>query len=295
MKEFVLPSYAKINLSLHVVDKRDNMHELDMVNATISLCDEIKISFNDSDEINITFSERSIDEKNNTVLKACQLVQEQFKFGANIFIQKNIPTEAGLGGGSGNAATVLSALEKQFNLLSYGIDIFKIAKKIGSDVPSMLTTGYKRVQRTGEIVEKINSNLPLNLLLVKGKKGVSTRECFERLGVNEIASVALCHSENNPDDNSSHSSYASLISAIQENNIPLLIHSLTNDLTAPAISLVPEIADHLAILKKYGALISFMTGSGSCCVGIFKTQYLARQAEVEIKKTGLWTAVCITL
>jgi len=273
-----IPSYAKINLGLKVSGKHEGLHILDMVSTSISLCDDVNISFNDSGTITTNFSDRSIDDNNNTVTKACQLVREHVVFGADIFIKKNIPMEAGLGGGSGNAATVLNVLEEKFELSNRGVNLLRIAKQVGSDVPSMLTNGFKRVGGTGEEVEKIESNMKLNLLLVKGKKGVSTRECFGKYATHNEQCTMI--------DN--------LILAIKTNDLNSLIQNIHNDLTAPAIFLVPEISDHIELIKKHGSIISFMTGSGSTCVGIFETMGIAMQAEKEISKLGLWAKACFT-
>ena len=278
--EVNLLSYAKINLYLRVVGKTGNLHELDMVNSAISLADEIRVRFLETDELKVTFSDKSIDSETSTVMRAMKLVREIVPFGAEVFVEKRIPSEAGLGGGSGNASTILKFLDEELGLRERGVDVREVGLKVGSDVPCMMDFGFSRASGVSASVQKIESDLKVWLVLVKGERGVSTGKCFSECRI----------------QNSEFRIIDDLIGAIRNNDLGGVVRNLRNDLFEPAVSFVSEIRDHIELLKTHGALTAFMTGSGSCCVGIFKDEESARIAEEGLRREGarLWTAVART-
>lgn len=116
MQVIEINAYAKVNLSLDIVGRReDGYHTVDMVMQSVSLCDRVRVALNDSGQIRLTCSKPHIPEDGrNTAFKAAQLFLDVtgLPFGAEIHIEKHIPDEAGLGGGSADAAAVLRAMNR---------------------------------------------------------------------------------------------------------------------------------------------------------------------------------------
>jgi len=184
----IVKSYAKINLHLAVGDKReDGFHDIQSIFAKIDLYDEIKIEAKEDSVlfINIEGLENCELKSEDTISKAIRLWSEEsgIKLNANITIKKNIPIQAGLGGGSSNAAYTLIALNKMFN--NYAIPfsrLLEIGLNIGSDVPFFLyDTTFAFVEGQGEIITKIDNEFNYKIHLIKPNKGVSTKGAFSLL------------------------------------------------------------------------------------------------------------------
>ena len=144
MQVIEINAYAKVNLSLDIVGRReDGYHTVDMVMQSVSLCDRVRVTLNDSGQIRLTCSKPHIPEDGrNTAFKAAQLFLDVtgLPFGAEIHIEKHIPDEAGLGGGSADAAAVLRAM----NRLCAEVlgreplntaELLYLGMRIGADVP----------------------------------------------------------------------------------------------------------------------------------------------------------------
>ena len=144
-------AYAKLNLFLNVKSSRDDgYHELEMVNITVGLADEIEYTLTTGDIICET-SVDNLNSKNNLAYKAAVFMKKVFnvKEGVNIYIQKNIPVGGGLGGGSADAATTIEALNELWNLnLSFN-EMFELSKNFGSDTPYCLFKGPALVKGRG--------------------------------------------------------------------------------------------------------------------------------------------------
>lgn len=177
-------AYAKVNLGLRVLKKRENgYHPLKTVFHKIDLFDEIEIEISDSDEliVNIKGNESYINNGLDLMEKACIAFHKNtnITFKVNIVIKKYIPFQAGLGGGSSDAATLLLTLNKHFNNILDYESMQKLALSIGSDVP-FFTSGFDAAfaQGRGEILKEVNAfNYPVIILKKKGDL-VSTKEAF---------------------------------------------------------------------------------------------------------------------
>ena len=144
---------AKINLTLDIVGvRKDGYHILDMIMQSVSLADTVKISLNNIPQINVESSCNIISGENNIAYKAASyfLKEANINSGVDIYIEKNIPMSAGLGGGSADAAAVLLALNSLFNGPLDKKTLEKIALKLGADVPYFLYGGTVRVGGIGE-------------------------------------------------------------------------------------------------------------------------------------------------
>ena len=177
-----LKAYAKINLGLKILDKTsDGYHILDMIMLPISLCDNIKITKrNDSISVVKVINNFPLPEEN-SITKSIKLMQEKYGFnnGFDVEIEKNIPTQAGMGGGTADAAEVIKAINILMDINAPIDELIDVAMKAGSDVVYSLYSTLSRVQGKGEIVKVINKEFKYPILIVKPKSGIKTKECFE--------------------------------------------------------------------------------------------------------------------
>jgi len=153
MSSITLLSPAKINLTLEVLGVRtDGYHEIRSIIQPIDLFDEVSIDVEEGEGIEIESSGVSIPTgKDNLAWRAAELFLQKsgINHKINIFVKKRIPLGAGLGGGSSNAAAVLTGLNRITNALSED-DLYKIAPKIGADVPFFIRSLTASMEGIGE-------------------------------------------------------------------------------------------------------------------------------------------------
>lgn len=254
-----IKAYAKINLTLEVLGKRpDGYHELRTVMHSVDVYDIVEICRNFSGNVNVDCSTPL--PENNTAFRAAQ---EFIHFtgcgGVDIKIKKGIPEQAGMGGGSADAAAVLHTMEILYGKIDETA-LYGIARKIGADVPFCLAGGCALAEGVGERLTKLPS-IPLWLLIVKGSRGVSTAELF--------------HSLKLPAE-SRNSAYA--VEAVRNKNVKALCENIDNALMKTAENFVPEIKSLRCRMLECGALNACMTGSGSAVYGIFENEEKAVEA-----------------
>lgn len=246
-------AYGKVNLCLDVVGKKeDGYHQLDMIMVPIELHD--RITLETADEMSFTCNpDIRIRPQNNSILKMIELLREKFGFKENfaIHLVKNIPSQAGLGGGSSDAAAVLNALNDHFGWELSDQQKIKLGVQIGADVPFCLFNRPARVRGIGEDLEFFEVKLPMNILLVQPYKGVSTRLAFAGLQLDSLI----------------HPDSATVQQALVESNYPLFLISIGNSLESSAVHFVPEISRIKQRLLRAGMDKSLMTGSGSVVMG----------------------------
>ena len=143
----IVNSYAKINIGLHILNKReDNFHNIITIFQEIDFCDQISIEKSD----NFIFKSNVdwLDNKNNTCVKAFEIVKQEFPHISNvkIFLKKNVPTNAGLGGGSSNGTVMLKTLNKLFSLEISTKKLFQLSKKVSADSPFLLREEHSLVK-----------------------------------------------------------------------------------------------------------------------------------------------------
>ncbi len=179
-------SFAKVNLAINVIRKLPNgYHELDMIMLPISLYDEIEINFAPDDLLNgRSFNDVVV--KNNLIVKTIELMRRKYDlvFNFDIQITKRIPLSAGLGGGSSNAATTIKILNKLCNLGLQLEEMSEIGQQLGADVPFFLYGQPARVRGIGNLISPLEIE-PITLLLIKPLEGISTKEAFQKLNLNE--------------------------------------------------------------------------------------------------------------
>ena len=263
-------AYAKLNLTLGVLYKRmDGYHALDTLMQTVSLYDRITVAPSKTVEVHVTGGELPFE---NTMYRAAAAYQRLSGKGAFVTCEKRLPSEAGMGGGSADAAAVLRGLQRLHRMLT-DQDIRRIALQVGADVPFCLQGGLCRCEGVGEILTPVVGPT-LHFAIVKPPKGVSTKALFQSLTLpRKRVETVRC------------------LAKLGQNDLPGAAAYMENALEAPAIGLVPEIGEIKAALLQRGALAACMTGSGSAVFGLFENEAQAQAAIVGFPQ-DYYTAVC---
>lgn len=264
-------AYAKINLGLKVVGKDErNYHLLDMVMLPISLCDNIEIEKREDDKTVVEVTNNVYLPIDNSMTKAIELMQKKYGFtnGFNIKIEKNIPVQAGMGGGTSDAAEVIKAINSIMNINAPLKELEPLAMEVGSDVVYSLYSTLSRIQGTGEIYNKIEKTFKYPILIVKPKSGIKTKECFELY--------------NKDKDNISLDVIDKLIDNI-EKDLKIVRNYSKNSLLKPAKKLAPIINKIIRTLYDYNIDLIQMSGSGSTIYGIDKDINKLKEVYEKIK------------
>lgn len=275
-------AHAKINLALHITGRRaDGYHELDSIVAFAEVADVLTIAPADSVSLDITgpFARDLPLDGTNSVLSAWRLLDGFSRLqGAGLApvkfsLEKNLPVASGIGGGSADAAAALRGLVRLFDISVSEPDLNELALKLGADVPVCLLQQCSRMRGVGEIVEPVEIDLPEGIVLVNPRIPASTSKVFELLNLQ-------C---------------GQLFGAAIGNLYDL--ENWRNDLTAPAVTLVPEIADVIgALIFLPDIACSRMSGSGATCFGLFASLEKAQiAADAIAEKHPGWWVVATTL
>ncbi len=246
-------AYAKINLGLDIVGKReDGYHLLKMVMQTLELHDTVTVCVSEKDQEirTVTDSDLVKDDGHNLAYRAAKLLCEEFHIdkGMEIRIEKRIPVAAGLAGGSSDAAAVLKGVSRIFDLKADLEQLKSLGLRLGADVPYCMEGGTRLSEGIGEILTPVTPELgKIPVLLIKPAKGVSTKEVYEAYdGLKE---------EGHPDTER-------LIRAIESGDIKMTGECLGNVLERVTIPRVPEIREIKSFLYDRGIEAVLMSGSG---------------------------------
>ncbi|WP_206484208.1 4-(cytidine 5'-diphospho)-2-C-methyl-D-erythritol kinase [Thalassotalea sp. G2M2-11] len=249
------PSPAKLNLFLHIVGQRtDGYHELETVFQFLDYGDDIAIRTTAGDEIKLLTPIDGVNNEDNLIIKAAQLLQKQAKYsnGAEIKLNKVLPMGGGLGGGSSNAATVLIALNYLWQTgLSFD-ELATLGLSLGADVPIFIHGFSAFAQGVGEQLTPVYPK-EYYYLVTKPNCSISTQAVFNAKALTRDSAK------------------------IDINAAPIddIIHSAHNDCQSLVIKQYPEVAKLLAWLVEYAP--SQMTGTGACIFSRFDTEKEARQ------------------
>jgi 4-diphosphocytidyl-2-C-methyl-D-erythritol kinase len=251
-----IKSPAKINLGLRVVGKRpDGYHNIETVLHEINLYDEIEISLSTGRVELITNSPDVPTGNENLCIKAARLFFERFdiKTSVKIYLKKNIPVGAGLGGGSSDAVGVLKGLNKLFGIDAGDDVMHEIASQLGSDAPFFVRGGTAYATGRGDILEYFKFEIPYDVVLIYPGINISTSWAYKNVKPGKY----ICR-KNLRD---------TLIKNIDKPDV--LRIELKNDFEEVVFKNYPEIADIKRKLYNAGALFALMSGSGSSVFGFF--------------------------
>lgn len=265
MKTLRIKAAAKLNFSLDILGIRpDGYHEMDMVMQTIDLFDDVELS--KAGTISV-FSGGSPDGPENLAWKAAEAFFRAAKRsgGARIRLTKRIPAQAGMAGGSADAAAVLIGLNALYDACLSPEALRDAGLSVGADVPYCLIGGTARVRGIGEIVEPMPPFLSGYLVVAKPAIGISTAEAFRRFDRAE---------------NLRHPDIAALLSVMEKGQLDALSLFMENVLEQSEQNETVETLRQE--LLKNGALAARMTGSGSAVFGLFSEKEAASRCAVAL-------------
>lgn len=285
VRKIKLKSYAKINLSLDVLGKRDDgYHLISTVMQQISLFDIIDISWEEAETEKLNIFIRTnkkylpADERN-LAYKAAVLLNEYAEKRGNlsIEIEKRVPVAAGLAGGSGNAAAVIIALNRLWGLGKDTRELCEIGGRLGADIPFMILVQNSRYtcalgEGTGEILTPLRNELNMYFTLSKPKFGVSTKEVYT--GIDAISDYE-------------HPDTEGLIEALNERDNERAISLMANVLENYTLRAYPKVEMlKKKVLKTEGIKFAMMSGSGSTIIGFYEKFDDARKAAESLRSIG---------
>ena len=268
-------AYGKVNLGLDIVGRRpDGYHLVRMVMQTVDLYDDISVSAlpdaQDQGKILLTCDDPQLPtDHRNLAYKAAQLVLEScgINAGVHIDIVKRIPAQAGMAGGSADAAAVIRGMDRCFGLCMDLQEQDRIALQIGADVPFCLRRGTWLAEGIGEKLTQLTDLSHCYMVIIKPDFGVSTPWAYKRFDELDI-----------PENSAEHPDIDGLIKALRDNDIFSVAGSMGNILETAVIEAYPEIQYIKDSLVTYGAVKALMSGSGPTVFGIFNSDEKAQDA-----------------
>lgn len=254
---------AKINLGLNITEKRaDGYHNLETVFFPIPICDALEIKTMDERfpsnvdcDLKVTGNNVCCNENDNLIVKAYNMIAADFDIPrVHAHLYKNIPSEAGLGGGSSDAAYMIRLLDQRFRINIGNAEMEKYAARLGADCPFFITAEPSYAEGIGEILSPVNitdNNLEgYSLVVVKPQIAVSTKEAFSNITPRK---PLMCCRE------------------IVAQPIETWKDALCNDFEESVFGIYPQLNDIKNRIYTLGAAYAQMSGSGSSLFGIFKS------------------------
>lgn len=279
-----MPAYAKINLTLDVLGKRDDgYHRLASVMQTIALHDTLRIAPNRSGTTTCHCDLNDIKSSENLALRAAQLLHAEFadaQAGVELEVHKVVPTQAGLGGGSSDAACVLNTLNALWRCDLAAAQLEALGAQLGSDVPFFVRGGTALIEGRGEVVTPLPDAELLWLVLAKPAIGVPTAQVFRAL---------QSEGYTQGDDT------ATVVGAIRAGQ-PVPFEHMTNALEPGVVRAFPEVAAARAALLEAGAPVVRMSGSGPTLFAPFRqlSEAAAVAARAQAPGVTFWLTHTIT-
>ena len=268
-----IKAYAKINISLDIVGKResDGYHLLKMIMQNIDLYDEISIE-KQKEGITISCNKNYVPtDSRNLAYKAASLFKETYNIedGVHIDIVKNIPVSAGLAGGSTDAAAVLKLMNKIFEVNVSDEELMDIGLKLGADIPYCINGGTALCEGIGEKITTLPPFKDKILVLVKPSFGVSTKEVYKSFNLDRVKV---------------HPKTESLIEAMEQDNLYYVANNMKNlleNVTLRKHNILIKIKEDM---NRYGAVGSMMSGSGPSVFAFFDDMLKAQRCYEKMKE-----------
>ncbi|MBQ8923799.1 MAG: 4-(cytidine 5'-diphospho)-2-C-methyl-D-erythritol kinase [Lachnospiraceae bacterium] len=290
MKELSVKAYAKVNLALDVLGKRDDgYHNVKMVMQNIGLFDDLTYIYDeektdnaDGFTIGITTDNDNIPtDERNLIYKAIKYIFEKYniKGSMSVVLKKNIPVEAGMAGGSTDCAASIKAVNELCELGLNIQDMMDIGVKLGADVPYCILAKTAISEGIGEVLTEIKSLPDCYILVAKPPVSVSTGMVYNNLKCDELIS---------------HPDVDGMVEALREGNLQDVADKMENVLETVTVKLHPEISDIKKIMISMGALNAIMSGSGPTVFGLYNDEEEAKAAKAYILKKGYTQEVYIT-
>ncbi|MBP3916265.1 MULTISPECIES: 4-(cytidine 5'-diphospho)-2-C-methyl-D-erythritol kinase [unclassified Clostridium] len=268
-----IKAYAKINISLDIVGKResDGYHLLKMIMQNIDLYDEISVE-KQKEGITISCNKNYVPtDSRNLAYKAASLFKETYNIedGVHIDIVKNIPVSAGLAGGSTDAAAVLKLMNKIFEVNVSDEELMDIGLKLGADIPYCINGGTALCEGIGEKITTLQPFKDKILVLVKPSFGVSTKEVYKSFNLDRVRV---------------HPKTENLIEAMENDNLYYVANNMKNlleNVTLRKHNILIKIKEDM---NRYGAVGSMMSGSGPSVFAFFDDMLKAQRCYEKMKE-----------
>ena len=268
-----IKAYAKINISLDIVGKResDGYHLLKMIMQNIDLYDEISVD-KQKEGITISCNKNYVPtDSRNLAYKAASLFKETYNIedGVHIDIVKNIPVSAGLAGGSTDAAAVLKLMNKIFEVNVSDEELMDIGLKLGADIPYCINGGTALCEGIGEKITTLQPFKDKILVLVKPSFGVSTKEVYKSFNLDRVRV---------------HPKTENLIEAMENDNLYYVANNMKNlleNVTLRKHNILIKIKEDM---NRYGAVGSMMSGSGPSVFAFFDDMLKAQRCFEKMSK-----------
>jgi 4-diphosphocytidyl-2-C-methyl-D-erythritol kinase len=291
---------AKLNLFLEVLGKRaDGFHELETLIAPIRLYDHLVWRPRD-DRGNTAFSLRYSDatartwqsaapaDRANLVWRAAEMLAADagVKPHGEIVLTKRIPIQAGLGGGSSDAAAALTVANAAWKLNYSRERLASLGARLGSDVPFFFAGGSAICRGRGERVESLPPSAPLNVVVVAPPEGISTAEAFKALSASSQVRDSELTVQRHPGD---------LVQSLRSGSLRGLGDRMFNRLQSAAATLTPWVARLGTAFASVACDAHMLTGSGSAYFGVMRSARHARQVAAQLSSANLGTVfACAT-
>lgn len=270
---------AKINLALDITGKReDGYHTLQTVFQSINWYDRVSVELlSNSEDVIFSCSDKALETPKNTAYKAATLFRQTvgIKSGCAVTVEKSIPQQAGLAGGSADAAGVLAALNRLTGYPLSSDALCDLGAKIGADVPFCLLGGTAFGEDTGIKLTSLPSLAPCYIVVVKPDGGVSTPQAYARWDTAE---------------NVIHPDVSGMCAALTARDMDGVLCRVSNTFEQP-LSL-PHTENICRMLKSNGAVAACLSGSGSAVFGIFLQPQSAQNSVEQLQKQYPQTRLC---
>ena len=281
--EITKKAYAKINLGLDVLGKRDDgYHLVKMIMQNVDIYDTLTFRKTDNGLITLKTGDDTIpSDDSNLICKVARQLQEKYevKDGAEIELVKRIPVAAGMAGGSTDGAAAYKALNELWNLGLSDEEMCKLAVKLGADIPYCIVGGTALSEGIGEVLTPIESKAEYHLVIAKPDIMVSTGWVYTELDSTEITR---------------HPDIDAVKAAIEEGDVKRMCGEIHNVLEPVTTAKYEVINDIEKILEDNGAERAFMTGSGPTVFAVFDNENKAKKGFEAVEKSGLVKQLFLT-
>lgn len=287
---FALPSFAKINCGLRVLGKRpDGFHEIRTVLQTVSLRDTLRFATAPELEISLSCDDPLIPtDQDNLIIQAAIALRDRYEVhsGVRIHLEKRIPVQGGLGGGSSNGAVTLLGLAHLWKVRTNVSELTRLAAELGSDVPFFLSGGRALGTGKGTSISPLPDLEAQDLLIVAPTATVATSEAYKALSSAALTTwksdsiLAISRGSTNSSDSDQWPAS----------------DDLENDFERVIFDIEPEIGRVKKALLQAGARGALLAGSGSSVFGIFDNREAQQRALEQIRAESGWRIFpCATL
>jgi 4-diphosphocytidyl-2-C-methyl-D-erythritol kinase len=274
MSGFSVPSYAKINLALYVLGRReDGFHDISSILQLVSLHDTLNFDFA-APAFSFSCEAPGVPaDETNLVARAVRLLEKEVGRPLNVAIElaKVIPAGAGLGGGSSNAACTLRTLNEELRLAVPAQRLHELAALLGSDVPFFLTAGQALAEGRGEVLQEISWPLDYHLLIAFPGSPVTAAFGYRRAQITLTNPLGDCR----------------IHRYLAPEKFRGWIRSQRNDLEAGVSSAFPFVREGSEAMRTLGAFHAAMSGSGSAVFGLF-SDVVTEETRLSWPTAGPW-------